>query len=73
MKFIPLLQEYFYDDWSKLQVIFNDSDAAEENQIINCEDVDLRELGIPNDYGENIKNYKIADKITPDAIRKIYQ
>ena len=72
-QFIPLLQEYFYDDWSKLQVIFNDSGAAEENQIINCEDVDLRKLGIPNDYGEKIKNYKIADVITEDAIRKIYQ
>ncbi len=31
---IPLLQEYFFDDWRRIQQVFGDVDQPPEHQII---------------------------------------
>ncbi|MCP4686715.1 MAG: EVE domain-containing protein [Desulfobacterales bacterium] len=76
---IPLLQEYFYEDWRRIQLVFRDvgpGDARREPQIIRHETVKEREiLGYDHDDYEDMIEYRVADReeITPDAIRKVYE
>ena len=76
---IPLLQEYFYEDWHRIQQVLHDVGPAGENldnQII-CH-ATLKEqnvLGFDHGDYEDITEYSVAeaDKITPDSIRKVYE
>ncbi len=76
---IPLLQEYFYEDWHRIQLVLQDvgpSGEKLEPQII-CHDT-LKEqdvLGFDHDDYEDFIDYWVAppDDITPDAIRKVYE
>ena len=65
---IPLLQEYFFDDWRRIQEIFNDLDQPRELQIIQNLD--------PSGGGEgsrhNRRRYGLNSSISPAAIQKIY-
>lgn len=76
-RIIPLLQEYFYEDWHKIQLVFRDVGASGEKikpQII-CH-ASLKEkkiLGFEHDDFEDSIEYWVADEITPEAIRKIYE
>ena len=78
-RIIPLLQEYFYDDWHRIQLIFRDVGPGREKlepQIIRH--VHLKEvevIGFDHDDFEDSIEYRVAprDEITPDAIRKIYE
>ena len=75
---LPLLQEYFYDDWHRLQLVFRDVDADGEKiepQIV-CHAV-VREqeaLGADyNDYDDQIEYWVVREQdFSPAAIRKIY-
>ncbi len=78
MKVIPLLQEYFYEEWHRIQLVFKDvvsSDGkAHDHQIIcheplNEEDV----LGFNHDDYEDDCRYWVNESFTPEAIRKVYQ
>ena len=76
---IPLLQEYFYGDWHRIQLVFRDvgpSGEKLEPQII-CHEILKRQevLGFDHDDYEDLIKYRVAtdDEITPDSIRKVYE
>ena len=61
-KIIPLLQEYFYDDWEKIRLVLNDNGFIKEKEfkyIGNLEeDEDKKVYEINNIAFEEIENYK---------------
>ena len=77
-KVLPLLQEYFYEDWSRIQLVLRDRVGEERKhpQIVRDESVvELQVLGFDHDDYEDKEEYEKApeEEITPDAIRKIYE
>lgn len=76
---IPLLQEYFYDDWHRIQLIFRDVGTNRkkiEPQIIRHTEIKEEEIiGFDHDDFEDLTEYSVIpeNEITPDAIRKIYE
>ena len=78
-RIIPLLQEYFYEDWHKIQLVFRDVGPNGENlepQIIRHEPLKEEEvLGFDHDDFEDSVKYRVADEdqITPQAVRKVYE
>jgi len=78
-QFIPLLQEYFYEDWHKIQLVFRDIDATGklvEAPLIGHVKLTSRDVfGFTHDDFEEVIEYRVstAQEITPDSIRKIYE
>lgn len=78
-RIIPLLQEYFYDDWHRIQLVFRDVGATGEKlapQIIRHAEMKEEEIiGFDHDDFEDSVEYRVTpeDEITPSAIRKIYE
>ena len=74
---IPLLQEYFYDNWHRIQLVFRDVGPAKKKvdpQIVCHGSLNKVEiLGYDHEDYEDSTQYWIADNITPDAIRKVYE
>ncbi|WP_010671755.1 McrB family protein [Pantoea agglomerans] len=78
-QFIPLLQEYFYEDWHKIQLIFRDIDATGklvEAPLISHVKLTSKDVfGFTHDDFEEVVEYRVSttQEITPDSIRKIYE
>lgn len=78
-QFIPLLQEYFYEDWHKIQLVFRDIDSTGklvEAPLIGHVKLTSKDVfGFTHDDFEEVVEYRVstAQEITPDSIRKIYE
>jgi len=78
-RIIPLLQEYFYEDWHRIQLVFRDvgpNGEKLEPQIIRHEPLKEEEvIGFDHDDFEDSVEYHVADEdqITPEAVRKVYE
>ena len=76
---VPMLQEYFYEDWQRIQLVFRDVTPLGEPlepQIICSKKIRVEDiLGASHDDYDDMISYRVADMedITPDAIRKIYE
>ena len=83
-KIIPLLQEYFFDDWSKIQMVLGDhkeqtSNYGKENkdEILFIHEETKKEndvIGFSNEFHEDKSIYKVNDvsKFHHNAFIKIY-
>ncbi|HIP11202.1 MAG TPA: hypothetical protein EYG73_00650 [Arcobacter sp.] len=68
-KVIPLLQEYFYDDWEKIRLVLNDGFVSQveqkPNDIFDSIDDEL--------VDEEKYSYDIETEFSTEAYRKIYE
>ena len=63
-KIIPLLQEYFYDDYEKIQLVLGDNAKQNPNKFVTDEKIEIQNIfkGTPGiDLSENEKTYRIND------------
>ncbi|MFC1881354.1 AAA family ATPase [Thermodesulfobacteriota bacterium] len=76
---IPLLQEYFYEDWHRIQLVLHDVGSAGdklEPQIIINSNLRVPEvLGFDHDDYEDLIEYHVSARkdIIPESIRKVYE
>jgi len=76
---IPLLQEYFYEDWHRIQLVLRDVNPdGEKNapQLVCHEKVsELEVLGYDHDDYDDSYEYRVTAELEmqPEAFRKIYE
>lgn len=82
-KIIPLLHEYFYGDWEKVQLVLGDlvdvrekdgrpklhEAAMVEHQVLSAAKV----LGIGDESYQDQRVYNVAEELTPESFIKIYR
>jgi 5-methylcytosine-specific restriction protein B len=73
-RLIPLLQEYFYEDWSKIRLVLGDNRKKSlQDQIIQAQTLNEIELmGEDLEQYEDRETYSINRDFTMDSVRKIY-
>lgn len=65
---IPLLQEYFFEDWRRIQQVFQDEGEPSERQIIQDRD----RQGEGGAIRDRRQRFQVNPAISPAAIQKIY-
>lgn len=74
---IPLLEEYFYDDVQKIQLVFNDLDDTGDlraNAIYLSDEIEAdKYFSYTGDYMiDDKKHYHVSESITVDSLKQIY-
>lgn len=70
-KVIPLLQEYFYEDWKKIGQVLNDE--GDGRAFLRVDELAPPRLAAQdNGYGETRKRYSVNEQFSADAFRNIY-
>ena len=76
---IPLLQEYFYDDWQSICAVLNQSyEHQNKNLLFNMSDVKSNKSIFKVEFNplieyQNKKIFTLKEKITTEAIKSIYE
>jgi len=76
---IPLLQEYFYDDWQSICAVLNQSyEHQNKNLLFNMSDVKNNKSIFKDEFNplieyQNKKIFTLKEKITTEAIKSIYE
>jgi 5-methylcytosine-specific restriction protein B len=79
-KIIPLLQEYFYGDWEKIQLVFRDlkegyagqTELRENAIIVHRENKAADVLGINGETFQDRRTYSVSTNLTVQSFLKIY-
>ena len=72
-KIIPLLREYFYNDWHQIQLVFADQAVDKKYQLVKATKVVDLFPKADDSIKDNDTFYIVGEsEITPDSIRKIY-
>ena len=77
-KIIPLLQEYFYDDYEKIRLVLGDNQKKDERQFVSKKEVNNTQLfgeGVDELLSDNRYTYSINDVVFGrlEAYRFIYE
>ena len=80
---LPLLQEYFYGDWEKIQLVLADlMDEADSDGRPKAKPSAIvthviqrsgKLLGLSNEAYQDRRSYAISDEISPLSFQKIYE
>ena len=73
-KVIPLLQEYFFEDWSKIGLVLGYGKKSDIAPIISKKSLDATTIfGSEAEVGDDRVEYEVAEKLTPEMVRAIYE
>jgi 5-methylcytosine-specific restriction protein B len=72
-KVIPLLQEYFFEDWSKIRLVLGDEQKKPQDPIVRKSKINVLELfGSDAEVSDGRVHFEVAKKLSPDMVRAIY-
>ena len=64
---IPLLQEYFFEDWSRLAMVLGEREGAKEGAFLNCDRIPPP----PGFDGEDRWRWSVRPSFAPDAYQRL--
>lgn len=64
---IPLLQEYFFEDWSRLAMVLGEREGVKDGAFLNCKRIPPP----PGFDGEDRWSWSVRPSFAPDAYRRL--
>lgn len=68
---LPLLQEYFYDDWESVRSVLNHSEAIDDGMLIKLERNNLFSTS-QDQFTKHRSGYKVNKDFSTNAVKNIY-